>query len=181
MDWLTHNFIADMYGPHFLVFYACVIGVTTMICWWRMRLLDPTTPSNPPPVPVEPDSYELAYLRGGEREVARVVILSLIQRGYVWVMRRRASRGGSGVKQMENHPDPRHLSKLEATVFHALWKERKAHEVFGSGGIASGISPLCWPYEERLRQEQLLAPLAAKEAAWKIWFAGAFAIFALGG
>src|SRR5262245_66579035 len=27
MDWFLHNVIADLYGPHFLAFYAIVIGV----------------------------------------------------------------------------------------------------------------------------------------------------------
>jgi hypothetical protein len=35
MDWLIHNPIGDMYGPYFLLFYACIIAVTLAACRWR--------------------------------------------------------------------------------------------------------------------------------------------------
>ena len=36
MDWLN-NPIANMYGPHFLLFYGAVIGLTLAVCWWMLR------------------------------------------------------------------------------------------------------------------------------------------------
>jgi hypothetical protein len=37
MNWLLENAIAEMYGPHFLLFYGVVIVLTLWICWWGMR------------------------------------------------------------------------------------------------------------------------------------------------
>lgn len=37
MDWLTDNPIANMYGPHFLLFYGVVILLTLATCWFMLR------------------------------------------------------------------------------------------------------------------------------------------------
>lgn len=41
MNWFLHNFIADMYGPHFLLFYSHVIVVTLAVCWWSIAQARP--------------------------------------------------------------------------------------------------------------------------------------------
>ncbi len=81
MSWLLHNVIADMYGPYFLAFYAVVIGVVIVGCYRSVRSVDRTGDFEPPPLPAKIDPYEIAYLRGGENEVTRVALASLIQRG----------------------------------------------------------------------------------------------------
>ena len=68
MEWRTDNFIADMYGPSFLIFYGAVIAATIAASWWMMRQRDSTTGIPPPDVPSEPDPYEIAYLRGGKSQ-----------------------------------------------------------------------------------------------------------------
>jgi hypothetical protein len=57
MDWLMHNALADMYGPHFLLLYGSVIVLTLAACWWTLRQCDPTTSLFPPAVPSAPDPY----------------------------------------------------------------------------------------------------------------------------
>jgi hypothetical protein len=37
MDWLMHNPIAEMYGPHFLVLYGTVIILTLATSWFMLR------------------------------------------------------------------------------------------------------------------------------------------------
>ncbi len=84
MDGLRHNPIADMYGPYFLLFYGTVITMVVAGCWLALRSTDPSS-LPPPPIPVQPDPYEIAYLRGGPNEVTRLAIFSLLQRGYLEV------------------------------------------------------------------------------------------------
>jgi hypothetical protein len=110
MDWLMHHPIADMYGPHFLLFYGGVIVLTLVVCWWRLHQSDPTALLPPLQVPSDPDPYEIAYLRGGEHEVTRVVIFNLIQQGYLW-------KDGDTIRPEPNCPDVRHLSEIERKVF----------------------------------------------------------------
>ena len=113
MEWLVHNAIADMYGPRFLVLYASVIGLTIGVCWWVLRQRDATSSVRPPLIPSQPDPHEIAYLRGGEEEVARVVVFDLLQRNYL----RMTEAATPHVEQAPDHPDVRHLSPIEQSVF----------------------------------------------------------------
>ena len=76
----NHNPLADLSGPHFLLLYACVIVGTLFWVALSRQGLDPASEERPPLVPAHPDPYEIAYLRGGENEVTRVTVFSLIQR-----------------------------------------------------------------------------------------------------
>ena len=89
MNWLLHNVVADMYGPYFLVFYATVIGVVIVACYRSVRAVDRTLDLGLPEIPAKLDPYEIAYLRGGENEVTRVAIASLIQRGLLQIIEKR--------------------------------------------------------------------------------------------
>ena len=93
MDWIIHNPIGDMSGPKFLGIYACLIAVTAVACDRFLRGLDTTDGDGPPPVPIDPDPYELAYLRGGINETIRTVGFSLLGRGYVDVVEVKKRRG----------------------------------------------------------------------------------------
>src|SRR5687767_12547872 len=130
MEWLAHNPIADMRGPDFLRLYAAVIVFTLLGCAWLFRLRDPTRLMSAPSVPPELDPYEVAYLRGGENEVIRLVILDLIQRGYL--QREVAS---DYICRSGRAPDARHLGNLERAVFSWFHSSRTAEEIFKDDGL----------------------------------------------
>ena len=77
--------LATMPGPLFLGLYGA-IGVAAVA---RVRVavgrLDETMGLPLPAVPEVPDPCELAYLRAGSREVRRLLIFTLIERGYLRV------------------------------------------------------------------------------------------------
>lgn len=83
MSNLLFGLISDMYGPTFLVLYACVIGATLAICWVWVQSLDKTSNLPPLPIPKSVNAYQIAFLRGGENELLRIMIFDLIQRGYL--------------------------------------------------------------------------------------------------
>jgi len=70
------NPLTEMTGPHFLVLFAILISVVALVCWWRQWSRDTSAELSPLPSPQTPDPYEIAYLRGGENELARVLIVS---------------------------------------------------------------------------------------------------------
>ena len=150
MDWMN-NPIANMYGPHFLLFYGVVIVLTLVGCWWTLRRRDLTGVLPVPPVPSEPDPYEIAYLRGGEEEVTRVVMLSLTQRGYL-------QASTSRIEHALNHPDLRHLSEIERAVFDWFSSLRATEGIFQSKEYPSRINAYCGRYQQRLQSEQLIMP-----------------------
>jgi uncharacterized protein (TIGR04222 family) len=86
MDWLLHNLIADMPGPVFLFVYGLVIVLTLAVCWSWLCQSNPTASLPAPRVPSTPDRYEIAYFRGGENEVLRVVLFRLLQQGALQVI-----------------------------------------------------------------------------------------------
>ena len=72
-----------MSGPYFWVLYSIFI-VTTIIGFRILKnRLDQTAHFSLPPIPQNPDPFEIAYLRGGANELARAVIFSLNQKNLV--------------------------------------------------------------------------------------------------
>ena len=64
--------------PEFLAFYSVAVGVAIVVCRHIVQRSDRTDSLPPIPVSPPPDRYELAYLRGGEAEMARLAVLALL-------------------------------------------------------------------------------------------------------
>ena len=80
MDFLFDNPLANLYGPYFLILYGLLtVAAITGYRVLRNRL-DRTEQFGIPPIPNNPDAFEIAYLRGGENELARTVVFSLAQK-----------------------------------------------------------------------------------------------------
>ena len=178
MDWIMHNWIADLYGPQFLSLYAGVIAVTLVISRRALRRRDWTGAAPAPPVPPAPDPYEIAYLRGGESELLRTVIFNLVQKGHL-----RVSRWGkeSRIERADAAVDRHALPPLERRVYNWFVGPHRPHEIFQHNGLAREVQAFCATYEQRLKQEHLLMPEEVRQAAARFWLAGAALIVGLGG
>ena len=184
MDRLLHNPIADLPGPEFLALYGVVIVGTLVICKTKSRQADSSRTLSPPLVPAKLDPYEIAFLRGGENEVLRLAILSLIQRGYLRVTETAKSWFRAAEQHIEpnpNHSDPRHLSELEGEIFRWLSKPTKAQDIFQSDDLATHLRVHCRSYEGRLRDENLLTSEAMRSSVWSVGLLGTLVIASLGG
>ncbi len=86
MDFLLHNPLAEMYGPLFLLFYASVIVVTLATCRFLVHQSVSGT-VRVPRVPVNPDPYQIAYLRLSQAgsPVCSAESRSLSFRAGVWI------------------------------------------------------------------------------------------------
>ena len=71
-------FLRELTGPQFLLFYGAIIAIALGFCWWRLQAADPTASLPNLALSSEPDAFEIAYLRGGEREVIRLAIAVLL-------------------------------------------------------------------------------------------------------
>src|SRR5687767_5683791 len=184
MDWLTNNPIANLPGPQFLVVYALVIVGTLVFCRQMLRQSDPSAALPKLQVPTEPDPYEIAYLRGGENEVTRTAIFTLLQRGYLRTTDSARFTGKSGQEWLERAPkapDPRHLAPTERCVWDVLSTPSSAQGIFSGGTLPTQIKTQCEAYEWRLRDEQLLAPPQMVGTAWQIGLLGALVVVGFGG
>jgi uncharacterized protein (TIGR04222 family) len=86
MDFLLDNPLATMDGPAFLVLYVSVIILSAVALGVARANSDRSDNLNIPAIPPDPDPYEIAFLRGGANEVARAIIFSLIQKGFVEIV-----------------------------------------------------------------------------------------------
>ncbi len=183
MNWLIHNPIADMYGPHFLMLYGSVIVATLIGVRWGIRSADPSTSLPPLPLRSNPDPYELAYLRGGENEVTRLAIFSLVQRGYLELRENKKWWGGAErrLAQATGPTDGHDLSPIEKSVHRFFSLSQTAAEVFKADPLSLGLNGLCTEYETKLEHEDMLYPPQAQETARLIQIIGASIILGLGG
>ena len=173
MDWLSTNPVANMYGPHFLLLYLGFILAVMIGCRWMVRRSDSTTGELPPPIPLNPDAYEIAYLRGGSNEVARLVIFDLVRLGF-------AELRGKEIWRSQDHPDPAQLNELQKSVFDRITATKTALELFKTEKLGEVVQHFCYDYETHLRTERLLAEPDAHSRSVTIWGFGAALIFGLG-
>lgn len=148
------NAIANMSGPHFLVFYSLIIAVI-LFANYRSVNHDSTAKLPLPLIPHQPDPYEIAYLRGGEYELARLVVVNLIHKGYLQVT-------DNEIRGVDNQSDLYDLSSLERQVFHYFLSPKPINNVFNSSFL-SQITRHCSVYERQLINNQLLLPETDKE------------------
>lgn len=149
----------DLRGPEFLAFYLLYGLVVLALAWMvRLRILGQQTgPASvrwaPGIYPRDGDAYHIAFLRGGEKEVARTVLGRLFASNLLELDGSTLRRGSTGF------PSP--LSPLEEGAFRAVaaLQDRPAHEMQGRlhGAVALHVDPL----REELRQEGL-APSASQ-------------------
>jgi uncharacterized protein (TIGR04222 family) len=150
----------DLSGPEFLVFYICV-GL--MVISALKLAIDEAEGGAPRALPLS-DPYQIAWLRGGTPEAARIAVLSLIDRGLLTV------RGDNLLN----------LSPVQSVI-----REPIERAILGrcaqSGTPATAVlddpavERACAPYRAQLERLQLM-PDAAMRAARYRWFAIAAAI-----
>jgi hypothetical protein len=106
------------------------------------------------------DPYEVAYLRGGRNEVARVVIVSLVERRLLELQQpdcgslRGLVTGSKYIGQRAAPPGVR-LSELEQAVYDWFAEPRPVGDIFRKS-LPAELTPYCLPFEERLQRRQLL-------------------------
>jgi len=169
MDTLLHNFVADMYGPNFLLLYGIVIAATLLLC--ERLVQDPTKNQPLPLIPAEPDPYKIAYLRSQATGVAHLVLFNLIQQGYLQVSEQTIS-------QAPNHPDTSNLQPVERQVFERFSEPATAKTSLWL--VTQCLQSFCNAYQEKLRDEQLLYGAKWQESNIKVGLVGAMLIFGLG-
>jgi uncharacterized protein (TIGR04222 family) len=120
MNGLLHNPVADLHSEYLLLFYAMAIGAVILACYKSIRSADRTRRMEPPEIPARLDPYELAYLRGGETEVTRIAVMSLLQRGLLQVIESRNWSSTDLAVRKEvgrgRKPEPGEMSPIEACI-----------------------------------------------------------------
>lgn len=179
MNLLLDNPIASMDGTAFLVLFIVFIALTLAVLAVAKATLDSTDKLPIPAIPPQVDPFEVAYLRGGGNELARSVIFSLVQKGFVEVVN---ADKDSRIRRVEDGPDPNSLSEIEQSALGWLGREREAKDVFDtSSGLIATMESRSARYELELSRRQFLMPDDWKDRMKKYGLAAALAIAAFGG
>ncbi len=151
MDFLFDNPLANMYGPYFLVFYGIFTISTIVVFHIFKNRLDKTAHFAVPPIPHNPDAFEIAYLRGGANELARAVVFSLAQKNLLKFV--------NGDKTSQIYPtniqfDLRSLSPIERTALGWFGTSREVKEMFHlKEGLGVTLKPYSETFQARLEMQ----------------------------
>ena len=188
----------------FLFFFGVVIATTVGICFAYLRARDGTRSLTPLSTPDTVDPYEIAYMRGGGNELTRVVIVSLVEQGYLEVQADvqdkttlvprspwpvRFPNGDppfsddnleKRISQTQTHPSARALSPMEQTVYRWFTEARTVKDVF-EGSLPNELAGYSLPLEEKLQQEHLLSTDEDSHVRWTGGLVGGLVIGGAGG
>jgi uncharacterized protein (TIGR04222 family) len=183
MDILRNNFIANMYGPYFLAFYAVSIGLVLAMARRRTWAADRTQEEQveEPPEPAEP--IDLALLRGDVNEVLRLTVVELVQRGFLRVEERTVFGISAGAKiaRATGAPDIRYLTALQRPVFNFFKEPKAAGLLFSDSSLREWVRAKCSEGEQRLERYRLITPKEVQRQGYWTGFWAALAVLSLGG
>jgi uncharacterized protein (TIGR04222 family) len=170
------DFIDSMPGPMFLLLYGTVILTTFVGCMLWRSFWEPRSDADLPPIPKAPDPYAIAFLRGGENEVARLAVFHLLQQGYLEmpesVLKRKIARSPDA-------PEKRPESSIERLVLLHFSTPRYPNQIFGD--LTSTVQRHCNEYRRQFEQDGLMTTAAMKNASLVGLMASLAIILGLGG
>src|SRR4030095_15116354 len=172
------NPLTQVTGPEFLGLFAILIVAVAAVCWYRRRSRDRSMEVAPPAPTSKVDPYEIAYLRAGNNELARVLIVGLIERKYLqittpeskwWILFPQGKR----IEQAVDHPDLDELTAIEREAFEWFDYPRTPEQVFQRRGgmidLPTTLSSHTVRYEQNLRAQRLLTSEELRdEARWNV-------------
>jgi uncharacterized protein (TIGR04222 family) len=150
----------DLSGPSFLVFYICVALIVII----GLKLaIDEAEGGAPRALPLS-DPYQIAWLRGGTREAARIAVLSLIDRGLL------AVSGDNLVNRSSAQ------SSVRAPIERAILARCAQSGTLATAMLDDpAVERACTPYRSRLEHLQLTPDPAMRAYRYR-WLAVAIAI-----
>lgn len=167
MDFLTNNWLINLRGPDFLGVYLIIAVLVIAFAWYRTRMDDPTRGVLSPVVLEQLDPFEIAFLRGGHAELARLTIIDLIARRYLEV---RGQERTTTIGSTPQPPDEKFLNPVARYVFD--WMRRGRHMVDIVPGLTVQLihSGVAVPMQQALEARQLVTTRRHREdASRRVW------------
>lgn len=179
MHWLTHNAIADMPGPRYLLVYGILVLLTIVLVRIRIRRLDPSLELDPPTAPgkLKLSAHQIAYLRGGAPRVLAVVLYDLCRRGYLQILQ--AAERGPMIGRPDGVGQLGLLSDFERTVFGEIKIPRPVVDLGKDERLAALTEQHCAELEEPLKDNLLMMPPECQREALGVGWAAAVCLLVL--
>ncbi len=179
MDILLDNPLGTMNGGFFLIFYVFVILSALIILYFVKLQIDQSDKLNLPSIPPNIDPYEIAYLRGGTNEMARSVVFSLMQKGFIEL---KLESKTSEIIRLNLQTSVSGLPQVEQIALNWLGAKREAKEVFdASYGLIGQLDNHGLNYHRRLEVSQFLTNYGMQQqlSVWKWTFAAGIALLGI--
>lgn len=154
----------DWRGPEFLLFYI-VLAIAVMVVVRMLRNRRESAESGYRGTPIH-DPYAIAFLRGGKHELVRVAIVSMVDRGLLWVRDEQVVTTDVG-----RSTSVRRRIEKELLDFCAAPSEAKELFAPGTFEVAAG------EIEHELEQMGLMPDEETKAARQKLFLAAAALLF----
>ncbi len=168
-----------MDGTAFLILFIVFIVITLAVLAVARATIDSTDNLPTPAIPPDVDPFEIAYLRGGANELARSVVFSLVQKGFVEI--KNADKESRLLRRIDDGRDHNRLVEIESSALAWIGVEREAKEVFDtSGGLIERMEERSARYELELSRRQFLMPDEWKSRMNKYGLSAALAIAGVG-
>lgn len=167
------EFIRAMSPPAFFLLYATAVVVGVVASGrYAVRRADRTDTLPQLPVSPAPDPYEVAYLRGGKAEVARLAVLALMQVGslevreefeYHWYGDQLVPKVGQSPGQVRPGGEPWFLPTVHGW-FSPPQPRDQVYDVWLKDleGVYAG-------FDGRFRSRSLVTPREVTSTAWLCW------------
>ena len=165
-----------MQGPDFLWFFGLCSIATLVYCARRINRLYSGF-STLPRIPEKPSPYEIAYLRGGAREVLWVALLSLYQSGYLTLAP--ATLRGRVFTATEKIPSPTELNSIERSVYSDFASPTSSPNLYLNSAMR--LEVLCHEFKTSLQAKGLLVTTAQNTIRIKTGWCAFLLLGGLGG
>jgi uncharacterized protein (TIGR04222 family) len=157
-------------GPQFLAVYGVLCVAVVALGAWFVRSKDTSLDAGPEPVSNDLDPYEIAYLRGGERELVRYLVFELTRDGWVEVAPATKKREPARIARTAAMPSGS-LSEFAKIVYDYFATPHTATELFASK-VPKTIEEAYGPQREKLAARHLLGDEDAKSASGTVRYVG---------
>ena len=116
-----------------LTLYLIPIALALLAPFLVSPMLDRSAAQPVPPVPDTPDPYRIAYLRGGENEVIRLLLFDLVRRAYLTIIADDSVRARDRmIARADEPPTDGNLSSLEKGLIAFFDVARRPTEIYRS-------------------------------------------------
>jgi len=157
VSFIFENALATLDAGIYLGVYTLGVAGLAAGAYLRRERSDETLGMRLPPIPDELDPYELAYLAGGEEELARLVVFDMARRGWLSMFDESSMFGEDYyLKRADDHPPTNLLRPIEREVWDLIDGTVLLSNLMGTINLPSHLSSYTSDYQARLSKKRMM-------------------------
>lgn len=160
MNWIFNNPLGNLPGPMFLLMYGLMLVGSLVAIRWLIHRADTSRSDPPMKIPEDLDPLQIAYLRGGDSEVIRTVMVDLVERDLI-----EEAPKPAGIQKLLNGKttkwrvgdtieNPTELTEVHQAILSQFKTPKEAVSAFESP-VRSLVAKLTSPWQKWMESESL--------------------------